>query len=322
MHKLAVLALHGVVPLDLGIACDAFGRVRLSNGRMAYRVLVCGEARRVRSGAFDIHSPCGLERIAGADTLIIPGIDDADRTIPTSVLTTIRRAWDRGARIASICSGAFVLAQTGLLDGRRATTHWIGATEFARRFPNVRLDPNVLFVDEGRIVTSAGATAGLDMCLHLVRRDHGQAVAAEAARLAVAPLDRDGGQAQFIHREPPGTRASLAPLLEWMSVNLDRAFDLDVLAAQICMSPRTLSRRFREQTGTTPIQWLLGARIRRAQELLETSSASIEEIAAAVGFESPVTFRIRFQRVTGLPPAAYRRRFNAPGIRPIENEAG
>jgi transcriptional regulator GlxA family with amidase domain len=315
MHKVAVLALHGVVPLDLGIACDAFGRVRSSNGRMAYRVLVCGEARRVRSGVFDIHPPCALEKIASADTLIIPGIDDANRSIPTPVLTTIRRAWDRGVRIASICSGAFVLAQTGLLDGRRATTHWIGAAEFARRFPKVRLDPNVLFVDEGRIVTSAGATAGLDMCLHLVRRDHGQAVAAEAARLAVAPLDRDGGQAQFIHRQPPGTRASLGTLLEWMSANLERTLDIDTLATQMCMSPRTLSRRFREQTGTTPIQWLLGARVRRAQELLESSSASIEEIAAAAGFESSVTFRIRFQKVIGLPPATYRRRFNAPGTR-------
>jgi transcriptional regulator GlxA family with amidase domain len=321
MHKLAVLALHGVVPLDLGIACDAFGRVCLPSGRMAYRVLVCGEARRVRSGAFDVHAPCALENIAGADTLIIPGIEDADRTIPAAVLTAIRRAWSRGARIASICSGAFVLAQTGLLDGRRATTHWIGAAAFARRFPKVRLDPNVLFVDEGRIVTSAGATAGLDMCLHLVRRDHGQAIAAEAARLAVAPLDRDGGQAQFIHREPPGTRASLATLLEWMSSNLDRALDIDTIAAHICMSPRTLSRRFREQTGTTPIQWLLGARIRRAQELLETSSASIEEIAAAAGFDSPVTFRIRFQRVTGLPPAAYRRRFNRPGAQTTAADA-
>ena len=315
MHKLAVLALHGVVPLDLGIACDAFGRVRLSNRRMAYRVRVCGEARRVRSGAFNIHPPCPLEKIVTADTLIIPGIEDVDRKIPTPVLTAIRRAWDRGARIASICSGAFVLAQTGLLDGRRATTHWVGTEEFARRFPKVALDPNVLFVDEGRIVTSAGATAGLDMCLHLVRRDHGQAVAAEAARLAVAPLDRDGGQAQFIHREPPGTRASLATLLEWMSANLDRELDLDTLAAHMCISPRTLSRRFREQTGTTPIQWLLEARVRRAQELLETSSVSIEDIATAAGFESPVTFRIRFQRVTGLPPAAYRRRFNAKGAR-------
>jgi len=321
MHKLAVLALHGVVPLDLGIACDAFGRVRLPNGRTAYRVRVCGEARRVRSGAFDIHAPCGLEKISGADTLVIPGVEDADRTIPAPVLTAIRRAWSRGARIASICSGAFVLAQTGLLDGRRATTHWVGAAQFARRFPKVRLDPNVLFVDEGRIVTSAGATAGLDMCLHLVRRDHGQAIAAEAARLAVAPLDRDGGQAQFIHRDPPGTRASLSALLEWMSANLDRPIDLDTLAAQMCTSTRTLSRRFREQTGTTAIQWLLGARIRRAQELLETSSASIEEIAAAAGFESPVTFRIRFQRVTGLPPATYRRRFIAPGRRTIAAHA-
>jgi transcriptional regulator GlxA family with amidase domain len=321
MHKLAVLALHGIVPLDLGIACDAFGRVRLPNGRMAYQVLVCGEARRVRSGVFDIHAPCALEKIADADTLIIPGIEDANRTIPIAVLIAIRRAWSRGARIASICSGAFVLAQTGLLDGRRATTHWIGAAAFARRFPKVRLDPNVLFVDEGRIVTSAGATAGLDMCLHLLRRDHGQAIAAESARLAVAPLDRDGGQAQFIHREPPGTRASLATLLEWMSANLDRALDFDTLAAHICMSPRTLSRRFREQTGTTPIQWLLAARIRRAQELLETSSASIEEIAAAAGFDSPVTFRMRFQRVTGLPPAAYRRRFNAPRTRTAAAEA-
>jgi len=321
MHKVAVLALHGVVPLDLGIACDAFGRVRLPNGQTAYRVRVCGEARRVRSGVFDINAPCGLEKISGTDTLIIPGVEHADRTIPAPVLTAIRRAWSRGARIASICSGAFVLAQTGLLDGRRATTHWVGAAQFARRFPKVRLDPNVLFVDEGRIVTSAGATAGLDMCLHLVRRDHGQAIAAEAARLAVAPLDRDGGQAQFIHREPPGTRASLSALLEWMSANLDRPIDLDTLAAQMCISTRTLSRRFREQTGTTAIQWLLGARIRRAQELLETSSASIEEIAAAAGFESPITFRIRFQRVTGLPPATYRRRFIAPGRRTIAAHA-
>jgi transcriptional regulator GlxA family with amidase domain len=311
MHEVAVLALEGFVPFDLGIPCEVFGTVRTRRGRPAYNVRVCSEKAEVRGSSFRIRTRWRLDRIAAADTIVIPGVEDVSVPVSKPVLAAIHKAWANGARVASICSGAFVLAATGLLDGRRATTHWIGTDELARRFPRVDVDPNVLFVDEGRIVTSAGASAGLDMCLHLVRRDHGQAIAAHAARLAVAPLDRSGGQSQFIRREPPESRANLAPLLEWMLENLDRPLDVEALAGRARVSPRTFARRFRQQTGTTPIQWLLTARVRRAQELLESGTAGIDEVATAVGFESPVTFRARFQRSVGLSPSVYRGRFNA-----------
>ena len=223
-------------------------------------------------------------------------------------------AYARGARIASICSGTFILAAAGLLDGRRATTHWLAAGLLAERHPAVAVDPGVLFVDEGRIVTAAGASAGLDMCLHLLRRDHGHAVAAHAARLAVAPLDREGGQAQFIHHEAPGSAANLAGLLDWMRENAHRRLTVDELARQAAASPRTFARRFREQTGTTPLQWLITARVRRAQELLETTRLSIEEIAAAAGFEGAAALRDRFRCTVGVSPKAYRRSFGVPGL--------
>ncbi len=313
MHDVAVLAMHGFVPFDLSIPCEVFGRVRLSGGKPAYRVRVCGEANLVRTEAFSVRAPSKLDHLASADTVIIPGVEDPARPVRPAVLAAIRAAWRNGARIASICSGAFVLAATGLLDGRRATTHWIGAAELARRFPRIAVDAQVLFVDEGRIITSAGAAAGLDMCLHLVRRDHGQSIAADAARLAVAPLDRDGGQAQFIRHEPPGSNANLAPLLDWMRQNVHRSLDVATLAARARVSPRTFARRFRVQTGTTPLQWLLRARIMLARELLETTSSSIDEIATASGFDAPVTFRTRFHRMVGVSPSAYRQRFNASG---------
>ncbi len=311
MHEVAVLAMHGVLPFDLGIACEVFTRVCGADGAPAYRVRVCGEAPEVRAGGFDVRAPHGLDRLAVADTVLVPGIADAEAPIAAPVLAALAAAWANGARIASICSGAFVVAATGLLDGRRATTHWLAAADLARRHPAVTVDPNVLFVDEGRIITSAGASAGLDMCLHLVRRDHGQAIAAHAARLAVAPLNREGGQAQFIRHEAPSAAAGLAPLLDWMAANLGRPLSVDALAARAGMSSRTFARRFREQTGATPVQWLLAARVRRAQELLETTSSKLDVVAGAAGFESPVTFRARFQRTVGLSPAAYRRRFNA-----------
>jgi transcriptional regulator GlxA family with amidase domain len=313
MRTVAVLALHGVLPFDLGIACEAFTRIRSADGSEAYRVRICGEAKRVRASAFEFTAPWRFDEIAQADTVIVPGIENIARPVPPPVLDAIRSAFERGARIASICTGAFVLAAAGLLDGRRATTHWLAAGELARRFPAVTVDPDVLFVDDGRIITSAGASAGLDMCLHLIRRDHGQAIAAQAARLAVAPLHRDGGQAQFIRHSAPMSATSLAPLLDWMLDNLHRPLDIASLAERARLTPRTFARRFRQQTGTTPLQWLFKCRIRRTQELLETSSASIDRIAAAAGFGSPVTFRARFQRFVGLSPTAYRRRFSAPG---------
>ncbi|ANN77486.1 GlxA family transcriptional regulator [Bordetella flabilis] len=310
MHRIAVLALHDFVPYDLGIACEVFARARTSRGAPAYAVQVCGPARTIRSRAFEMRVFFGLDAISRADTVLIPGIEDAAALMPGPVLAALRAAWQRGARLAAICSGAFVLAATGLLDGRRATTHWAGTAQLAQRYPKIRVEPDVLFVDEGRIITSAGASAGLDMCLHLIRRDHGQAVAAHSARLAVAPLTRDGGQSQFIRHELPSSDSSLAALIHWMTANLDKPLNVDTLAARAGMSPRTFARRFREQTGTTPLQCLLLARVQRAQALLEEGRMSIDRVAARSGFDSPVTFRARFRRVVGVTPTEYRRRFS------------
>jgi len=309
MHDVAVIAMHGVVPFDLAIPCEVFGRVRLADGRAPYRVKVCGEAPEVRAGVFGIRAPWGLDAVAGAATVVLPGVDDVVLPVPDAVVDAVRAAAANGARIASICSGTFALAATGLLDGRRATTHWLAAPLLARRYPAVEVDASVLFVDHGSIVTSAGSSAGLDMCLHLVRRDHGQAVAAEAARMAVAPLVREGGQAQFIRHEPPRARDGLAPLLEWMAANAHRPLGLSEIARRAATSPRTLARRFRRETGTTPLQWLIGARVRRAQELLETSALSVERIAAEAGFDSPSSLREHFGRIVRVSPKEYRRGF-------------
>ena len=207
MHVVAVLALHGVVPFDLAIPCEVFGRAFRPGANAAYEVRVCGEAGTVRSGHFDLRAPWRLGSLADATTVIVPGIADVSVPVPDGVIAALRTAAERGARIASICSGAFVLAAAGLLDGLRATTHWRAAPALAARYPRVRVDANVLFVDHGRILTSAGAAAGLDLCLHMLRQDHGAAAAAEAARLAVVPLERHGGQSQFITHPPPSSSA-------------------------------------------------------------------------------------------------------------------
>jgi transcriptional regulator GlxA family with amidase domain len=311
MHQVAILALPDFVPFDLGIACEVFGRVSVPSGEQAYDVKVCAQTRTVRSRAFDMRVSHRLDCLARADTIVVPGIENVTIPMPEPMLAALRNAWNRGARLASICSGAFVLAATGLLDGKRATTHWIGAAKLASSYPKIIVEPDVLFVDEGRIITSAGASAGLDMCLHLVRLDHGQTVAARAARLAVAPLSRDGGQSQFIRHEVPQSTESLAPVLEWMGANLSNTMDVCSLARRARTSPRTFARRFREQTGTTPLQWLLTARVRRSQELLETSRRPIDDIALRCGFDSPVTFRTHFRKVVGLSPSAFRERFTA-----------
>jgi transcriptional regulator GlxA family with amidase domain len=204
-----------------------------------------------------------------------------------------------------------VLAASGLLDGLRATTHWLAARELAARYPRVHVDANVLFVDNGQILTSAGAAAGLDLCLHILRRDLGAAAAADAARLAVMPLEREGGQAQFITHAPPSSGTSLEPLLTWLIENLHRPVDLAEMARQAATSSRTLSRRFREQTGMTPLQWLLTVRVRRAQSLLERTDLNIEQVATEVGFATATNFRDRFSRTVGLSPTAYRKTFSA-----------
>lgn len=322
MHVVAALALHGVVPFDLAIPCEVFGRAVAPGDEAPYEVRVCGAARIVRSGRFDLRVPTGLDGLADADTVIVPGTEDIAAPVPAAVIAALQAAAGRGARIASICSGAFVLAASGLLDGLRATTHWLAARELAARYPRVRVDANVLFVDNGQILTSAGAAAGLDLCLHLVRRDLGAAAAADAARLAVMPLERAGGQAQFITHAPPSSAASLEPLLTWLAENVHRPLCLDEMARQAATSSRTLSRRFREQTGTTPLQWLRTARVRRAQSLLETTDLNIEQVATEAGFATATTFRDRFFRTVGLSPTAYRKAFGARTAMPHITSTG
>lgn len=309
MHTIAILAQHGCIPFDLATACEVFSRVRVPGLNTPYDVRVCGEAPSVGAGLFDLHTRWNLGHARTADTVIVPGIDDIDAPLPEPVLATIREASARGARIASICTGAFVLAASGVLDGVRATTHWMAAGELARRFPAIDVDPNVLFIDNGKVLTSAGAAAGLDLCLHLVRRDYGAAVAADAARLAVMPLERAGGQAQFIVHPEPSSSLALQPVLKWIEAQLHRALTLDTIAAHAALSKRTLSRRFLEQTGTSPLQWLLGARVRRAQYLLETSALSVEQVASATGFGSSAAFRACFSKQVGTSPQYYRRSF-------------
>lgn len=310
MHRVAVLAYHGVLPFDLATPCEVFGRVTAPGHPEPYAVRVCGIARTVKAGAFDLRVPYSLADIAGAQTVMLPGIADPAAPIPRDVLSAVRDAAGRGARIASICTGAFVLAATGLLDGLRATTHWAAAEHLAARYPAIDVDANVLFVDNGQTLTSAGAAAGLDLCLHMVRRDYGRAAAAQAARLSVMPLERDGGQAQFIVHPPPAS-SSLLPLLQWLSQNLHRALGMEEIARQAAMAPRTLSRHFRQQVGTTLLQWLLAARVRRAQLLLETTRLSVEQVAAQAGFGSATMLRDRFAKSVGTTPTAYRRALGA-----------
>ncbi|MFI1991653.1 GlxA family transcriptional regulator [Actinoplanes sp. NPDC020271] len=307
MHIVAVLALDSVIPFDLATPIEVFGRV--PGGR--YEVRVCAPAATVDTGTFTLQARWGLEALLDADTIILPGCADTGMVVPEEVLDHLRKAAAGGTRIASICAGTFIFAATGLLDGLRATTHWLATDALAARYPQLTVDPDVLYVDNGQFLTSAGAAAGLDLCLHLIRRDHGSAVAADAARLSVMPLEREGGQAQFIvPSQPPTPRGSaLEPLLRWMQENTDVDVTLDDLAARGGMSVRTLNRRFREQTGTTPLQWLLRARIRRAQHLLEAGDEPVEAIAGQVGFGSPTAFRDRFKRIVGTSPQSYRASF-------------
>lgn len=309
MHSIAILVLDGVVPFDLGVACDAFSRVRVPNVPIPYHVRVCGERRRIRAGHFEIQAEFGLEGLDDATTIIVPGISDLSEPISRAVIAALQSARQRGCRIASICSGAFVLAAAGLLDGLRATTHWLGTAELERRYSRVEVDPNVLYVDNGHILTSAGASAGLDLCLHMIRVDYGSAVAADAARLAVTPLVREGGQNQYVTHDLPDVAGPLQALLEWLVKNLHQELTLDVMAQTGAMSTRTLTRRFHEHIGMSPLKWLQTARVRRAQQLLETTELSIEQVATEVGFGSATAFRERFASVVGTNPQRYRQMF-------------
>ncbi|GAA2358568.1 AraC family transcriptional regulator [Saccharopolyspora halophila] len=312
MHTVAVLALDQVIPFDLSTPIEVFNRTRLPDGRPGYQVRICAERDEIDAGTFTLRAPWGLKALEHADTIVVPGVNDLTAPLPPAARDALRAAATGGTRIASLCVGTFPLAATGLLDGLRVTTHWRAAELLAAHHPSLDVDPDVLYVDNGQFLTSAGAAAGLDLCLHMIRRDYGSAVAADAARLSVMPLEREGGQAQFIVADhAPAPRGSdLEQLLTWLRDNLSRDLALADISAQSGTSTRTLIRRFRDQTGTTPLQWLHRARIRQAQHLLETTDHSVERIGSQVGFGSPTTFRDRFKRTTGVSPQTYRRTFS------------
>lgn len=303
MKTVALAATDGMLSFELAIASEVFGE----NPR--YDFAVCGSAPVV-VGRFRLEPEHGFDRLARSDTVLVPGWADVDVDPPADLLDAVREAHARGARVASLCTGAFVLAAAGLLDGLRATTHWAHTAALAARYPGVQVDPDVLYVDNGSVLTSAGKAAAMDLCLHLVRTDHGSAAANTIARLLVVPPHRDGGQAQFVPAPVPD-RADhpLTELFPWAAERLDRPLSVEDLARQANMSARTLTRHFHAVTGTTPLQWMLTQRIRRAQELLETSASSVDAIAEAVGMGTATTLRRHFHRTVGVAPDAYRRTF-------------
>ncbi|ADB35345.1 transcriptional regulator, AraC family [Kribbella flavida DSM 17836] len=315
MHTVAVLALDGVIGLELTGACQIFATATdPASGQRLYDVRVCGDPGGTSVLAFDrpvlrAEAPYGLAAALTADTLVVPAAGEPS----PEVVELVRAAHRRGVRIASICTGAFTLAAAGVLDGRRATTHWDHTTELARRHPAVEVVTDTLYLDEGDLLTSAGVTAGLDLCLHLVRRDHGSAVATAVARRLVMAPHRDGGQAQYVPTPVVEGNDSLEPLQHWMTVHLAEPLTLTSIAAQASMSTRTLSRRFRARTGTTPLQWLTTQRLHRARELLETTDLGIDQIASASGFGSALVLRQHFARSLSTTPSRYRRAFARPG---------
>lgn len=309
MHRVAVLAEPDAIAFDLAIGIEVFGRVRLANGEPGYQVRACGCEPVVAAGPIGIATDFGLDELVNADTVIVPGRNDATAAVRDDVVVALKSAHRNGSRIASICSGAFTLAAAGLLDGKRATTHWLAAELFSAAYPAVRLDADALYVDEGQILTSAGASAGMDLCLHMVAEDYGSAVAADAARLAVAPLHRTGGQAQFIIRNRRQSHTELDGLLVWIEHNAHLPLTLADIADYASTSVRTLNRRFRSETGQTPMQWVNGVRIRHAQALLEATSDSVETISGRVGFSSAANFREQFRRLCGVAPQSYRNTF-------------
>jgi transcriptional regulator GlxA family with amidase domain len=309
LRRVAVLVLEGAKPLDVGIPAQVF----TTRPSMPYEVRVCGPAVGLITGgdglSYSVAS--GLEALEWADVVFVPGYRSPDREAPPrAVLDALLAASARGARLAAISTGAFALAATGLLDGRRATTHWHYTRALAAQHPLIRVDEHVLFVDEGPVLTSAGAASGIDLCLHILRTDLGVAAANHAARRLVAAPYRSGGQAQYVPRsvpEPLGER--FAATREWALHHLGEPLTLQALAQQAAVSPRTFSRRFVDDTGTTPMQWVLRARIDVARELLERSQRSVEQIAAEVGLGTATNLRLHFQRVLGTTPSAYRRTF-------------
>jgi transcriptional regulator GlxA family with amidase domain len=311
LTNVAVLAFDGVAPFELGVLCESWGIDRTVHDVPKLDFAVCtkrpGEVRT--SMGFGLTVEHGLDRAAEADLVCIPAIQ-RDWDIPEDVLGFLRETVDRGARVLSVCSGAFLLGAAGLLDGRGCTTHWMYTDELQARYPKARVVPEVLYVDEDPVITAAGSAAGLDACLHLWRKEYGARVASMVARRMVVPPQRDGGQAQYIARAVPDCSAeTLGPLLTWITQNLAEDHSVEALARRAHMSPRTFARRFRAETGATPHAWVTNQRVIAAEELLEASGASIEWIASEVGFGNAATMRQHFTRARGISPQGYRQSF-------------
>ncbi len=347
LRNVAVVVVHGFLPFEFGTICEVFGVDRADDGLPSYDfAVVAGEPAPLRAhNDFTIQPSCGLERLEEADLIALPAVGDdrlciyatpktpkipetlkaqksrilrpvppagpdAPREFPEDLLRALRRAVDRGARVLSVCSGAFILGEAGLLDGRRCTTHWRNTEELARRYPAAKVDPDVLYVDDDPVITSAGTAAGIDACLYLVRKEQGSRVANGIARRMVVPPHRDGGQAQYVDQPvAPSCDGALRDLLEWLLAHLDQPITVRQLAARANMSERTFARRFVQDTGTTPQRWLIGQRILLAQQLLEESDETVDAIADRTGFGNATALRHHFRAWRGTTPHAYRRLF-------------
>ncbi len=314
-HDVAVVVYDDVALFELAVASDVFGTdAAMVSGRPLYRLSICGAAPSVTTDAgFRMEVPYGLDALEAARTVVVLPTLVPDR-VPASVHDALRLARARGQRVLSLCTGAFVLAAAGLLDGHAATTHWSECAELARRYPRVRVDSRVLYIDEGDLLTSAGSAASLDLCLHVVQRDYGSEIAAKVARDLVVPLYRPGGQAQYIETPVPAVDDGdlFADTIGWLRAHLDSPVTVSDLAARSAMSPRTFARRFLATTGTTPVAWLVRERIRLAQRLLETSDLPVDVIARESGFGGADNLRKHFRRAIRTTPQAYRRTFRGP----------
>jgi AraC family transcriptional activator FtrA len=312
-RRVVALAYDGLGTFEFGIVVEIFGLRRTGLGVEWYDFEVCSlERGPIRAtGGITVQTRRGLRALRDAGTIVIPGWRLDGEPPPKALVSALRSAHAAGARLVSICSGVFLLAAAGLLEGKRVTAHWRHVDRFTTHFPNIRVEPGVLYVDEGSILTSAGSSAGIDLCLHIVRRDYGAAIANQIARRLVMPPHREGGQAQYIE-DPMRSAAAggLAPVLEWAQSRLGKSMSVDDLARKAAMSPRTFARQFRQQAGTTPHRWLTHQRVMEAQRRLEKTDAGIDRIAEAVGLQTAATLRHHFQLVLGTSPAAYRRRFS------------
>jgi len=319
-RRVALIVDEGSNPFEVGCACEIFGsRRRPEIGYDLYELSVIAPRRHtvMRDGMFTVTATGTLADVDRADTVIVPNRPDVEHPSRAAVLAAIRRAHQRGARLIGLCTGAFTLAEAGVLDGRRAAVHWTLADEFRRRFPAVGLETDVLFVDDGDVLTSAGSAAALDLGLHVVRADHGAEAANHVARRLVFAAFRDGGQRQFIeHPMPEPGGHALGPALAWAQGRLDRRITVDDLAREARMSPGTLHRRFRRELGTTPLAWLTAQRVALACRLIEGGDEGVDAIAGRSGLGTAANLRALMHRHVGVSPSEYRRRFGPRGSRP------